>query len=127
MRTSPPAPEKSDLCYLDASKVTSPVGVLSEMDLLTADGRPFGNIEGIVIEAAARRVRYFDVQSSGWFRHRRYLLDVDQLVQVEADRKALRLRGDLEGHKVEGLDAASLREFSDDDLLAILFRSRTAA
>jgi hypothetical protein len=127
MRKSPPAPVTSELCYLDASKVTSPVGVLSEMDLLTADGQPFGSIEGIVIEAAARRVRYFAVQSSGWFRNRRYLLDVDQLVQVEAERKALRLRGDLAGHQVEGLDTASLREFSDDDLLAILFRSRTAA
>ena len=123
----PQSPPISELCYLDASKVTSPAGVLSEMDLLTADGRPLGSIEGIVIEAAARRVRYFAVQSSGLFRHRRYLLDVDQLVQVEAERKALRLCGDLAEHEVQHLDAAELREFSDDDLLAILFRSRTAA
>jgi hypothetical protein len=116
----------SEFCYLDASRVESPAGVLSELDLLSADGRPLGSIQGVVIEAAARRVRYFDVQSSGWFRRRRYLLEADQLAQVEPGRKALRLRVDSNVEEVQDLDAAALRQFSDDDLIAALFPSRAA-
>jgi hypothetical protein len=71
MRTEAHRPGLSALCYLDASKVTSPAGVLSELPLLSADGKRLGSIEGVVIEAAARRVRYFEVQLTGWFRHRR--------------------------------------------------------
>jgi uncharacterized protein YrrD len=93
---------------------------------LSADGRPLGSIQGVVIEAAARRVRYFDVQSSGWFRRRRYLLEADQLAQVEPGRKALRLRVDSNVEEVQDLDAAALRQFSDDDLIAALFPSRAA-
>jgi PRC-barrel domain len=116
----------SNLAYLDASKVTSPSGVLSQLDLLTAEGERLGSIEGVVIDAAARRVRYFDIRSSGWFRRRRYLVEADQLAQVESEGKALRLRVDVKKEAVQDLDAAALREFSDDDLLAALFPSCAA-
>jgi hypothetical protein len=119
-------PATSELSYLDASKVTSPAGTLAELDVLSAEGRPLGNIEGVVIDAAARRVRYLAVRSSGWFGGRRYVVPADQLGQIEGERKALRLRVDLRREAVPGLDAAALREFSDDDLLAALFPSRAA-
>jgi len=54
----------SELSYLDASKVSSPAGALSELDVLSAEGRRLGSIEGVVIEAAARRVRYLSVRLS---------------------------------------------------------------
>jgi len=114
-------PVTSALSYLDASKVTSPAGALSELDVLSTEGRRLGSIEGVVIDAAARRVRYLSVRSSGWFSRRRYLVPADQLGQIEGERKALRLRVDLRHEAVPGLDAAGLREFSDDDLLAALF------
>ena len=116
----------SALSYLDASKVSSPAGALSELDVLSTEGRRLGSIEGVVIDAAARRVRYLSVRSSGWFSHRRYLVPADQLGQIEGERKALRLRVDLRHEAVPGLDTAALREFSDDDLLAALFASRAA-
>ena len=119
-------PATSELSYLDASKVTSPAGTLAELNVLSADGRPLGCIEGVVIDAAARRVRYLSVRSSGWFGGRRYVVPADQLGQIEGERKALRLRVDLRREAVPGLDAAALREFSDDDLLAALFPSRAA-
>jgi hypothetical protein len=119
-------PPISELCYLDATKVQSPAGVLSELDLLTADGKPFGSIEGVIIEAAARRVRYYHVQSRGWLHRRRYLLEADQLAHVEPERKALRLRAGSDLEAVQDLDASALRQFSDDDLLAALFASRAA-
>ena len=119
-------PATSELSYLDASKVTSPAGVLSELDVLSAEGRRLGRIEGVVIDAAARRVRYFFVRSSGWFRRRRYLVQADQSGQIEGQRKVLRLLVDLRNEAVHGLDAAALRRFSDDDLLAAMFPPRAA-
>ena len=119
-------PVTSALSYLDASKVTSPAGALSELDVLSTEGRRLGSIEGVVIDAAARRVRYLAVRLSGWFGRRRYLVNADQLGQIEGERKALRLRVDLRQEAVPGLEAAALREFSDDDLLAALFAPRAA-
>ena len=119
-------PVTSELSYLDASKVTSPAGVLSELDVLNAEGRRLGSIEGVVIDATARRVRYLSVRSAGWFGRQRYLVLADQLGQIENERKALRLRVDLGNEAVHGLDTAALREFSDDDLLAAMFPPRAA-
>ena len=116
----------SELSYLDAAKVSSPAGALSELDVLSVEGRRLGSIEGVVIDAAARRVRYLSVRSSGWFSRRRYLVAADQLGQIEGERKALRLRVDLRQEAVLGLEAAALREFSDADLMAALFAPRAA-
>ena len=121
-----PLPPASALSYLDASKVTSPAGVLSELDVLSADNRRLGRVEGVVIDAGARRVRYLAVRLAGWFRDRRYLVEADQSGQIESERKALRLRVDLGNDAVHGLDTAALREFSDDDLLASLFSPHAA-
>ena len=126
MRTDAQLPDTSELSYLDASKVTSPAGFLSELDVLSAEGRRLGSIEGVVIDAAARRVRYLSVRTAGWFLHRRYLVQADQLGQIEGERKALRLRVDLGSEAVHDLDAAALREFGDEDLLAAIFSPRAA-
>jgi hypothetical protein len=126
MRNEAQLPSTSELSYLDASKVTSPAGVLSELDVLSAEGRRLGSIEGVVIDAAARRVRYLAVKAAGWFSHRRYLVQADQLGQIEGERKALRLRVDLRNEAEHGLDAAALRRFSDDDLLAAVFSPHLA-
>jgi sporulation protein YlmC with PRC-barrel domain len=115
----------SELSYLDASKVISPAGVLSELDVLSADGRRLGSIEGVVIDAAARQVRYLAVRLSGWFGRRRYLVQADHLGQIETERKALRLLMDLWNDAVH-LDTAALRKFSDDDLLAAMFSPHAA-
>ena len=116
----------SDLAYLDASKVISPAGALSELDVLSTEGRRLGSIEGVVIDAAARHVRYLCVRLSGLFGRRRYLVEADQVGQIQDDRKALRLRSDLRNEAVDGLDAAALRRFSDDDVLAAIFAPRVA-
>ena len=116
----------SELTYLDASKVISPAGALSELDVLSNEGRRLGSIEGVVIDAAARHVRYLCVRLSGLFGRRRYLVEADQVGQIQGDRKALRLRRDLRNEAEDGLDAASLRRFSDDDVLAAIFAPRLA-
>lgn len=116
----------SELTYLDASKVISPAGALSELDVLSNEGRRLGSIEGVVIDAAARHVRYLCVRLSGLFGRRRYLVEADQVGQIQGDCKALRLRRDLRNEAVDGLDAAALRRFSDDDVLAAIFAPHAA-
>ena len=124
MDTVPPA--TSRLCYLNASKVTLPAGVLSELDLLSAEGESLGSIAGVVIDAAAGRACYFDVRSSGWLRQRRYLVPTDHLAQLEAERKALRLLVNPERSEISDVDPATLPEFSDEHLLDFMFRRRAA-
>ena len=125
MRNDAQNPYTSELSYLDASKVISPAGALSELDVLNTEGRRLGSIEGVVIDAAARHVRYLFVRTAGWL-GRQYLVRADQLGQIEGERKALRLFVDLKNVAVHGLDVAALRRFSDDDLLAAIFAPRTA-
>ncbi len=120
-----PSQPLSELCYLDAANVNSPAGVLSELDVMTANGEQLGSIAGVVIEPAAGRARYLDVRSAGWLRRRHYLVEADQSAQVDSERKVLRLLS-AEVREVQGLKTAALRQFSDDDLLAALFPSRAA-
>ena len=114
----------SALCYLEASKVDSPAGALSELALVTTEGKPLGHIAGVVIEPAARRVRYYDVLSTGW-RRRRYLVSADQLAQIDSEKGVLRLL-DTDIAEVGSVDAARLHRFSDEDLLTAVFASRGA-
>ena len=125
MRNDVQLPDTSGLSYLDASKVISPAGALSELDVLSAEGRRLGSIEGVVIDAAARHARYLLVRSTGWL-GRQYLVQADQLGHIEG--KALRLLKDLKNAAVHGfdLDVSDLREFSDEDLIEAMFAPRTA-
>jgi sporulation protein YlmC with PRC-barrel domain len=115
---------RSELSYLDARKVTLPTGVLADLDVVTSDGKPVGSIAGVVIEAAARCVRYYKVRSSGWLRNRHRYIDAAQLAQVDPERKVLRLlTPDVDtAHP----DLSNVREFSDDDLLSAVFSPRAA-
>jgi sporulation protein YlmC with PRC-barrel domain len=117
--------DTSQLSYLDASKVTSPAGVLAALDVLTTEGRRLGRIQGVVIDAAARRLRYIAVKTAGLFGGRSYLVEADQVAQLE-DGKALRLLVDIRQEAVDGVDTRALREFSDEDLLAAMFASQAA-
>jgi hypothetical protein len=119
-RDEPP----SELCYLDAAHVSSPAGVLSEFDVVTASGEQIGSIAGVVIEAGARRARYLDVQSHGSV-GRHYFVQADHLAQVDSARKQLRLLG-TEVPEVDDLGSEPFRPFSDADLMAALFSSRAA-
>ena len=114
----------SELCYLDAARVSSPAGVLSELDVVTASGEQLGSIAGVVIDAAARRACYLDVRSHG-LRRRRYFVQTDQLGQVDSARKQLRLLS-ADVPEANDLGSARFRPFSDDDLMAALFPPRAA-
>ena len=91
---------------------------------MTASGEQLGSIAGVVIEPAARRARFLDVQSDGLDR-RHYLVEADYLAQVDAERKELRLLSE-ELTDVHDGDSARFRPFSDDDLMTAMFAPRAA-
>jgi hypothetical protein len=110
------------LCYLDASKLVSPVGTLSHIDLRGTDDRVLGVLDGIVIDPTERKLRYFVVESAGWLRRKRFLLPADGAARVETDLGEVRLEVDSEDLSgCEEFKAGSVRDFSDDDLIAGLF------
>lgn len=114
----------SELSYLDAARVNSPAGLLSEVAVVTASGEQIGSIAGVVIEAGARRARYLDVRSHGLLR-RHYLVQADHLAQLDPAGKQLRLLG-TDVLEVDDLSGARFRPFSDADLMAAMFSSRAA-
>lgn len=117
----------SHLCYLDASQVQSPAGELSTLDLQSVNGEPLGNLQGVLIDPGARRLRYFVVESPGWFRRRRYLVSADRPACVESGLGALRLdvaARDLA--RCEEFDAGAVREFSEEDAVTAMFAQRVA-
>jgi hypothetical protein len=73
----------SNLRYLSASKVASPAGVLSELELRTPEDSKLGTVDGVLIDPEARRVCYYAVGRSRLFDNRRYLVPADRLPQLE--------------------------------------------
>ena len=113
------------LCYLDASKLVSPAGTLSHVDLRGTDDRIIGVLDGVVIDPTERKLRYFVVESPGWLRRKRYLVPADAPARVEGDPGELRLEVDSEDlSRCEEFKDGLVREFDDDDLIAGIFQSR---
>jgi hypothetical protein len=115
------------MCYLDASRIQSPAGALDGVDLRGREDEKLGQIAGVLIDPQARRLRYFVVKSSGWFRPRRYLLPIEAPARIDPEGHAVRVTlssGELA--RCEEFDRGSIREFGDEDVMAALFSDRAA-
>jgi hypothetical protein len=119
-----PVPE-AHLCYLDASKVSSPAGELCRLHLISDDNKPLGSVQGVLIDPAQRRVRYYVVKSKGWFANRRYLVPTEAAARVEGG--TLRLSVDFdEVSCYREFDERLVRDFSPEDAITALFAQRVA-
>ena len=115
----------SNLRYLSASKVASPAGVLSELELRTPEDSKLGTVDGVLIDPAARRVCYYAVGTSRLFGRRRYLVPADRLPQLE--RGTLRVQlSPQELERCPQLDPGRVRAFSDDDMLTAVLAAEVA-
>lgn len=115
-----------ELRYLDAQHVQYPQGTLADLNLYTADDEKLGAIGGVLIDPAHRRVRYYVVESPGWFKVRRYLFSADALAVVQPDEGVLRVDMPAADLTPREFDPATARRFSDDDLLASMFAPQAA-
>ena len=111
----------SRLCYIDAGRVQSPLGELRGLDVLDADGRNLGSLDGIVVDLPARRICYWVVAVSGGLRNRYYLIPFYP-ARLEPSAHAVRLEGDTGGLTgCREFNSETFLNFSYDVLLAALF------
>src|SRR3954463_15621227 len=110
----------SRLCYLEAAQIRGPVASFDHVGLKDRDDHDIGRLDGIIIDAAARRMRYFVVEH-GFLRRRRYLLPVFPTA-VDAEDNVLRVDvGESDLSDCSPFEPGSYRRYSDEDLLAGMF------
>jgi hypothetical protein len=110
------------LRYLDASRIDSPAGTLSHVDVESVDGEDIGDLDGVLIDPAARCIRYYVVALRRRLGRRRYLLPADEPAQLEPGRKALRfLINSRALRSFQEFRKDDVREFSDLDLVNAMF------
>lgn len=114
-----------DLCYLAARNVEIPAGKLADLEVRTRDEEKLGDVDGIIIEPSARRVRYLVVRS-GRFRKGRYLLPVENLPCLDRSHGALRVDEPAADIEREAFDADSVRPFTDEDVITVMFAPTAA-
>ncbi len=116
------------LCYLDASKVQASIGDLEGVNVRDPDDEELGSLKGVLIEAAARRVRYFVVEVAGRWKTHCYLVPADDPVTLQEDRRTLRVDSNAADLIRSGeFKIDSVRPYSDDDLMAAIFPKPAAA
>lgn len=116
-----------NLCYLPARAVGISAGTLAGFNLCGADDKKLGALDGILIDPASRRVRYFVIESQGWLGKKRYLLSADEPAHLERDGGIVRV--DVGTHEPwrQTFDADSVRPFTEHDLITAIFSTTHAA
>ena len=107
------------LCYLDASRVVGPTGLLAALDVRSSHNQSVGILDGVVIDPAERKLRFFVVEPSGSVNNRRVLLPVEAAASVAPGGGTLRIEvesGDIGA--LDEFDMADFREFTEEDAIA---------
>ena len=76
------------LSYLEAESVLGPFLTCKDVSVRNDEDGDLGQLDGIVVDAKARQVRYLVVAAGGIFSRRRYLLPFSP-TRVDANRHAL--------------------------------------
>jgi hypothetical protein len=110
------------LCYLDASRVMGPAGLLASVDVRTRHDQPLGSIGGVLIDPAEHKLRYFVIESPGASSQRRYLLPIEAAATMAPEGTSLRLDMETDDFTaLEEFDDAAVREFTEEDAIAPTF------
>jgi hypothetical protein len=112
------------LRYLDAASVRHRSGTLAGVCVCTEADQPLGSLDGVLVEPAARRLRFYVVTRQELPSAERYLVPAAAPTVLDADRATLRV--DVDPADLRPLDADAVRPFSEEDLVAVMF-SRPAA
>jgi hypothetical protein len=117
-------PDDTSLRYLDAASVLHPEGSLEGIRVCTPADEPIGSVEGVLIEPAHRRVRYYVVVRSTLLRNRRYMVPADRVAILNSDGRTICI--DAEDELFERFEPTSVPPFSDDDLIDAIFATDAA-
>jgi uncharacterized protein YrrD len=115
-----------DLCYLEAQNVELPAGRLAGLEVCSRDDEKLGDIDGVLIEPSARRIRYLVVKSPGWFRKGRYLVPVQDVARLEKDQNVIRIEAPAAEVPRETFTPDAVRPFTDEDVVTVMFAPHAA-
>ncbi len=125
--THDPEPQSTEgLCYLPAARVEGPAGTLANLEMCNGDDETVGTVDGVLIDAPARRVRYFVLKSRNTPACERFLLPVETIVHVEQGSDPVRLEATNAGKSLLPFDPAAARPFSEEDALTAMFAPHAA-
>ena len=115
------------LRYIGAEHVETPAGRLDGTVLVSPREETVGKLDGIVIDPVGRHLRYFVVRARALFQAPRHLVPATP-ARLDAEHKALHVDiepDDLSMYRQVRPD--TFPRYSDDDLLAALFRPTSPA
>lgn len=116
--------QTESLRYLDADHVSHPSGTFAGLSLCSEDDEKLGNVVGVLLEPASRRVQYFVIERWSVLRGRRYLLPVDSLpVLCARDGKVV---VSARAEDLPRYDGRLIEPFSEEDAITAMF-ARPAA
>lgn len=119
--------EHSNLCYIDASRVQSPAGELGALGVLDRNDCRIGTVEGVLVDPVQRRLRFLVVESDSHRGSRHLLVPSDTPTVVDENAKSVRVELDSdELAEFDDFDPRRVRQFSDDDVIAAMFRQPAA-
>ena len=110
------------LRFLDADHVEHPSGTLGGLAVCNDQNETLGPLDGVLIEPATRRVRYFVVGKEAASRGR-YVLPADTPAVLDLKDRTLRVHAQAED--LERLRGA-VADFSDEDVLTAMFHTPAA-
>ena len=105
------------LCYLDTQRLEAPF--VEPFEVQTRHGVKVGAFDGVVVDPAARGVRYLVVDRGRLF-HERRLIPLGP-THIDREHHALRLVDDVDPSEWETFDARNYPPFSDEDLVTAMF------
>jgi hypothetical protein len=110
-----------DVCNVntaDVGNVNTEVANLDGLEVYGPDARKIGDVDGFIIDPAARRAHYIVVDSGGWFTSRRLLLPIGHAT-LASDRRSLRADVTQDAlRRLPEFDELSFCSFTDDELRA---------
>ncbi len=117
--------DHSTLRYVEAAQLEGPFGGLEDASLLGTSGEQLGSLAGALIDPGEGRLRYYVIHSTGWIGRREYLVPADFAPSIAPDGSALHVDMDRAALAAcETFHPAAAVPYSDDDLIATIFRDR---
>jgi len=108
--------EAQNLKYVDAAHVKGDGPCLSGLRIEAGADRQLGELNGLIVEPGARRLRYFVVDAG----EGRYLMPFDTIC-LDPEHHTLRVISDADPDTWEAFDPGDYGEFGDEDLIKVLF------
>lgn len=119
-------PMPPHLRFVEADWLDTSAGRLDDVVVVSPTRAPLGKLSGVLFDVDQLRVHAYVVECRGWFTSRHYSLPVHP-ARLAGDAHTLEVGVDPDDlASFDRIDPASVPKFSDEDLVAVMFRSRAA-